>query len=474
MSHPLPTGRPMARNAGLVGRRYPAARALALAPAIAMFLAACSDVASAPRAPATPKGETAAEITNLPEGLTVADVKAHVIAPRHVADARSEDNDPAREIAYRTPALDAAPALDRIAAPGTLVAAVPTVNLGAFGLAIHKILKDSVAGYMLQVRQNGVLVHVGQWSWAQTPANLGMGWSQNSRMHVASVSKFLTAVALVKALDSKGISYDAKMVDYLPSYWAQGSNVGLITFRHLLTHRSGFKNNGSATDFTTMKLRLATGVLAADVGAYNYQNLNFGLMRILIPIINGDVAKGTAFSNETVINDQVWDVVALFHYKNYVQAKVFTPAGVIGATFVPTNDGTNALAYKAAYPLNAEPGWDSGDLSSVAGGAGWRLSTRELLNVMHHVRRMNTIVPAWKAQYMLDNRFGVDEAINTAAGTLYNKNGAWTASGKKEQCVAYFLPNGMELALFVDSPVGKGDRLLRTIVTNAYLGSLVF
>jgi len=32
-------------------------------------------------------------------------------------------------------------------------------------------------------------------------------------MHLASVSKYLTAVGLVKALDAKGISYDAKIID---------------------------------------------------------------------------------------------------------------------------------------------------------------------------------------------------------------------------------------------------------------------
>jgi CubicO group peptidase (beta-lactamase class C family) len=451
------------------------ARALALAPALALLAAACSDVTSTPRATdASRVGQTAGEISNLPEGLTEADVRAHVIAPRHIEGARSEDNDPAREIMLRAPSLAPAPALDRasLPTPGTTVATA-SVNLNTMGLKIHNALKDSVAGYMWEVRQNGVLVFVGQWNWAQTPTNLGTGWSENRRMHVASISKFLTAVGLVKALDAKGISYDAKIVNYLPSYWAKGSNVGQISFRQLLTHTSGFQGNGSASDYNTMKANVANGVSAAAIGTYAYQNLNFGLMRILIPIINGNISKYTVYSSWSFLNDVSWDAATVSQYKTYMQNNVFTPAGVAGASFAPIYNGSNSLAYKLPYAMNQEAGWDSGDLSSVAGGAGWRLSVKELLSVMNHVRRMNTIIPAAKAQYMLDNYFGIDQKIGTAAGTLYNKNGAWgTGDGKTEQAVAYFMPNGMELVLFVNSPIGKTGFSLRGLVKDSYIASL--
>ena len=235
---------------------------------------------------------------------------------------------------------------------------------------------------------------------------------------------------------------------------------------------------GSASDYITMKTAVANGVAAGNVGNWataSYQNLNFGLMRILIPIINGNIPKSTIYSGVPSTNDAAWDAIALMHYKAYVQDKVFTPAGVVGATFAPTYNGMNALGYKAPYALNQEGGMDSGDLKSFAGGAGWRLSTKEVLSVMHHVRRMNTIIPAAKAQYMLDNYFGIDQAVTTAAGTLYNKNGAWiSGDGKTEQCVAYFLPQGMELALFVNSPIGKTGFSLRGLVKDAYLASLTY
>lgn len=80
--------------------------------------------------------------------------------------------------------------------------ATPKVDLGAFGLAVHTILKDRVVGYILQIRQHGNLVYHLVWNWAQTPADQNKGWNEDTRMHLASVSKYLTAVGLVKSLVS--------------------------------------------------------------------------------------------------------------------------------------------------------------------------------------------------------------------------------------------------------------------------------
>jgi CubicO group peptidase (beta-lactamase class C family) len=378
------------------------------------------------------------------------------MAPAHVKNIRMEEAVPARKVRYKIPMRR------------RKVRAAAAPDLGALGLAIWKSLKDSVSGYILHIRQNGTLVHVGVWNWAQTPADLGKGWTEDTRMHLASVSKFLTAVGTVKLLDSKGISYDTPIINYLPGYWSKGANIGKITFRHLLTHTSGFSTGGSATDYMFMKARVAAGV--SSVGSYDYENMNFGLCRILIPIINGNIAKSKLFT-PSFLNDQFWDLNTINAYKSYMQAKVFTPAGVANADFAPLVSTPDALAYP--FPFGSKKGWNSGDLRTVSGGAGWRLSIKELLNVMNHVRRKATIVSAQKAQYMLDNAFGIDQISTTPTGKLYNKNGAWgTGDGRTEQCVAYFLPQGMELAVLVNSPIGMSKFDLRNIVNNAYVNSL--
>jgi CubicO group peptidase (beta-lactamase class C family) len=107
------------------------------------------------------------------------------------------------------------------------------------------------------------------------------------RMHVASCSKLITAIALTKLLNDSRLSYDTPIVGFLPSYWAKGPNVNTITFRHLMTHTSGLGVAGqSDSDFEFMKTRVAAGGVPAPA-PYMYQNMNFGLCRILIATIAG-------------------------------------------------------------------------------------------------------------------------------------------------------------------------------------------
>jgi len=57
-------------------------------------------------------------------------------------------------------------------------------------------------------------------------------------MHVASVSKLVTAMAMTKLLYRHNISPDAHILPWLPKYWNKGPGVEKITFRQLLTHTS--------------------------------------------------------------------------------------------------------------------------------------------------------------------------------------------------------------------------------------------
>lgn len=390
---------------------------------------------------------------DLPAGLTRSQVEAHQFEPAYVQGVLMDGQEPERSLVIARRALPA-------------FATTPKLDVEEFGKAFHAAIKDRVTGYAFQLRKNGAPAYTLIWNWARTPADGSKGWKLDTRMHVASVSKYLTAIGLVKLLDAKGISYDAKIINYLPNYWVKGPNIAQISFRHLLNHTSGFNTGTSSSSFQFMKDKVKAGV--PGVGPYDYENMNFGLCRILMAVINGNISPA---ANYGPLNDQIWDMLTIGFYKQYMQTKVFSPAGVANASFEPLAMYPNALAYK--FPHGGENGWDSGNLASMAGGAAWRLSVSDVLNVMDHVRRRNTILPAAKAQMMLDSKFGIDQVIDTPAGKLYNKNGSWNSNGRKEQCVAYFLPGGMELVVFVNSKIGNEDASLRTLVKDVYLNNLV-
>jgi CubicO group peptidase (beta-lactamase class C family) len=253
---------------------------------------------------------------------------------------------------------------------------------------------------------------------------------------------------------------------------ATGPGVDQVTFRHLLTHKSGFVTGGSGSGYGLMKSKVAAGV--STTGAYDYENMNFGLCRILIPIINGNVSKTATFgvpSGFGVLLDKAWDLTTIKNYRNFMRGRVFSPAGVKNNSGFAPAPGSRALAYPV--PPTRKDGWNSGDLATISGGAGWRLSAKEVLDVMDHVRRRNTIIGKETAQYMLDNFFGIDQLTDTAAGKIYNKNGLWAkGDGRTEQCVAYFFPNNMEAVVFVNSRIGEGNLSLRNLVRDAFKNSL--
>jgi CubicO group peptidase (beta-lactamase class C family) len=272
-------------------------------------------------------------------------------------------------------------------------------------------------------------------------------------MHVASVSKLITAMAMTKLLFSRNISPDAHILPWLPKYWHKGPGVDRITFRQLLTHTSGLVlvDEAGPSDFQFMKDQIALGT----VGKPGYRNMNFGLCRILISTIDApflfDMIPGAT--------DAYWDLTTIRYYERYVSENIFAPAGVV-STFKHTADHALAYPYPPHDPAGASlSGWSSGDLSTMSGGVGWHLSVDDLLNVMAAFRRGGTIVDPARAQTMLERQFGIDVKKDTSLGRIYAKGGFWSFDKGRyvEQSNVFFLPKGMELVLLANSPFCKPD-----------------
>jgi hypothetical protein len=360
------------------------------------------------------------------------------------------------------------------------------LDVGAFATALHNGLKDKVAGYSAQLRQNGRAIFTQDWQWAKRPQDGNESWTPDVQLHVASVSKLVTAMAMTLLLSEKNISPDAQIIDYLPDYWAKGPNIQYIAFRNLLNHSSGLSGPNDFQDFQEMKAAIAAGVsldlnATNHLGHYHYQNMNFGLCRILLTVMNGNISKSARFNPIfTFIDDSIWDYITIRGYAQYTTSKVFRPAGVFGATL--DHPDAAGLAYR--FPVDTS-NWNSGNLESMSAFAGWHLSVDQVLNVMSEFRRGRSIVSPEVAQQMLDNGFGVDPFdpanhpfvfdLLTPAGKVYCKNGRWFDGGQnrhEEQSLAYFLPEDMELVVLANSPIDHPEQFMRDVVTQIYLDNL--
>ena len=396
--------------------------------------------------------------------ISEAQLLAHDFRPANVAAASSDRGRldlpaPPEPTAETTEALPVLPLPHRL-------------DVDGFIAALESALTDEVAGYALRLRERGRTIRTVDWNWAKEPPDTAEGWTTHIRMHVASLSKQITAIAMTKLLDNHGIPYDTKIIDYLPAYWGKGPNVDQITFAHLMTHTSGLNYgvSSSASDFLFMKGQIAVGT--THLGQYWYQNMNFGLCRILLATINGNIPVDFSIPplfGFSGFNDIVWDVVTLAVYESYTAAEVFAPSGVSGPTL--NHEQLDALAYD--FPVSGA-GWNSGDLTTMAGGAGWHMAVDEVLAVMGAFRRNGTILSPFQAQSMLDAGFGIDWTVPTPLGTYYAKNGFWhDSAGQTEQAVLFYFPHDMEFVLLVNSPVGAPPQFLYSLVADAYTSNIV-
>jgi Beta-lactamase len=345
-----------------------------------------------------------------------------------------------------------------------------TFDPAGFMQDLESQLIDNVAGYSIGLNQHGIQIAQSSWNWAKEPQDGAEGWTLDTRMHVASLSKTVTAIAMTKLLGDKGMQPWDLITGFLPEYWVQGSGVQSLTFENLLEHKSGLAlgNPNGRTDFQWMKEQIALGSISTDT--YDYQNLNYGLCRILLATINGDVPVDGVFPGWEGSVDCLWDAATITAYQAYVTSEVFAPSGVSGPTF--THAAADTLAYD--FPVTGN-GWNSGDVTYLAGEAGWHMTVNQMLAVMGTFRRAGTIVTPDDAQLMLTRGFGINATTTTNVGTYYVKYGGWTGqSDYEEQCEAFFLPLDMELVVFVNSqvkdqaPPGKPGPTLEQWVASAY------
>lgn len=355
-----------------------------------------------------------------------------------------------------------------IAAPPT-----PYLDVNGFGEDLHAALQNSVNGYAMRMRRNGQTIYTLQWNWAQTPNDGSLGWSPGRRMHVASISKFITAMALTHALDANNIDYDDPIGPWLPTYWSPGANVNSIRFSDLMNHLSGFGTGGSDGSFSTIRGQVQGGVPGNEIGNWNtadYENMNFALCRILIATITGSINRNANFGS---FNDTIWNAVTIAAYRDYVRDNVFAPSGINPNG--PQLSKPNAPAM--AYLQNGGSGWSSGDLTNQAGGVAWHISIDELLNVVGEFRRGGGIVSPMRALEVLNASYGLNSPVNgegSPAGRFYYKPGLWqNGNNQTEQALVMLLPENIEVAIFVNSPIGVNDASLQTLGRTLYTNNIV-
>jgi CubicO group peptidase (beta-lactamase class C family) len=214
--------------------------------------------------------------------------------------------------------------------------------------------------------------------------------SPTKEMYIASISKTISAVAMLKVLQDAGIPVTADIAPYLPSSWTQGPNVDDITFEHLMSHQSGLEEAGDQT-MEALESAIASGTPGIlDFEDAVYTNTNFSLIRILLPqiLIGEDVIE----TYVGVLGEAERPMIYAELYAQYVGAEVLAPAGINAPACAPREaTGTRTLYYNFGDPAT-EPGLDLGDWGLRCGATGYYLSAVELGSLLAHMRYTDDII----------------------------------------------------------------------------------
>lgn len=335
----------------------------------------------------------------------------------------------------------------------------------ALGREVRKLLDGLGIGYCYMLKRNGKIVDLGASGWAQLPGDGAVPWLFHIPMNIASISKFITAMATVRLLRDLNLPVTTAIGPYLPQYWARGPGIEAITFENLMRHESGLggtiADSGGVT-FQDAKAEIARGSTGTGAGMFDYTNINFTILRVMFATLNGALdpsfpqfpdpgfLPGFQVPPTEAERDQLWDFCSLAAYTNHVNDVVFTTAGIHARDFTSPEDAAKAYATPAATP-----GWIDGDTSAGAGTSGWYLSVGALLWVLGEFLRGGSIMGTWRAEKMIENQYGLDPPIATNAGTVFLKGGRWGSGMQVHDSMIYMMPGNIELAVFVNSvPAG--------------------
>lgn len=164
----------------------------------------------------------------------------------------------------------------------------------------------------------------------------GTPMAPSSVLPVASLTKPLTALAVVQVADEGRLNLDAPVADYLPGFRLRDERSAQITIRHLLTHQSGWSTRAGQHDF--LNSDAGPDALASAVAALACERLR------------RDPGHGFEYSNANyTVLGRVLEVVEKAPFESIVAARVLRPARMDSSGF---GEATARLAQPHRYWLN--------------------------------------------------------------------------------------------------------------------------
>ena len=350
------------------------------------------------------------------------------------------------------------------------------LNINSFGDNISRLYADSAVGWACTIWKNGKLRYEKSGGFKVTPSdrpgNIGLPFLPTTTIHVASLSKTITATAIAKLVDQKKLNWNDQVKKFLPSYWHIHPAFERLTILELVSMKSGIDGPLDALSSKTDALRLimSKGPNPEKQGKFNYSNTSYGLLRIIIGYANGYKEL------QPSVDSLVVGIVTANLYKDFINKYLFEPAGITSAACEITD---KEPAFQYPFPYDGETGeltggsqyLENGNLSEYAGGFGWYLSAAEAAKFINatFINRKILTNDALKGLFDIGYPFIIR---NNSYGEYFGSGGDWGHPIRENgwrgiHAYYYCFPEGIVVTVFVNS--GEGSPTKRVI--SAYEAS---
>jgi CubicO group peptidase (beta-lactamase class C family) len=337
--------------------------------------------------------------------------------------------------------------------------------VGRFETNLRAALDGKTVGYQYAIYEGQTLKKAGAGGYANLGAKIKM--TPDQRMVVASMSKTITAAAVMRALEIKGpdVTLKSPVAPYLPSDWpapVPGNHMKDLTFEDLLQHKSGFRGaNGGDGSFDGLKQAWVTGSTDADWKVQQYHNANYALFRIIIPYMmyGQSSVEGGPDSIEVATGKL---------YVKFVRDNVLTPAGL---SSVSVGSSVPMMYYNAKDPSQTWGGYTVDEGITHCGHNYWVLSAKEYGTFVTALQN-GKIVKDSTFKQMEDNQLGMwlgpAPTFTTTGGSNWNHNGFDPGpNGTGMQGDWMILPKGVTVVVLANS-VGRLDPETSPIIPPAW------
>ena len=261
-----------------------------------------------------------------------------------------------------------------------------------------------------------------------------------TRMGVMSMSKTVTAAALVCAMPWMSVKPDSLIGPLLPSNWKKGPKVDQLTFRMLLTHTSGLQPvsggpDGSSLAYDNLRKMVANGVSGSVPAPGAYLNEGYGLLRVLLATMW--YSPATVVYWDTEYPGEIGKIIGQ-RYVSLCQSTVLADPSLHALSVVPTGSTPYTNIYDFQQTAQHSPSGDPSDILHT-GPDHWYMSAQEYGRFAAELR-----LGTYLAGPMCWNTMSQTRAPNAPAALPPYPNGdarlgVWRFAGKNGE---YFGHNG--------------------------------